>query len=296
MQLVVYILIYPFLLLISILPFRLFYLFSDFVYLLIYYVVGYRKKTVGTNLRLVFPEKSEKDIIQIQKKFYKHLCDLFLEMIKTITISKEQLSKRFVITNPKEVKRLESLGKSVICFFGHYASYEWSIAVDNETKLKGYAVYKRIANTYFNDLVKRIRSRFNTTLIHTRETVSVLTKNETKGISSLIGFLSDQSPKQYKTSYWTEFMGVNVPCFTGGERLAKKLDLVAVYLKISKIKRGYYQAEFVPLADNANTFKDFSITDKFLSELEQQIYDAPEYYLWTHKRWKHKDKYHLVKP
>lgn len=295
MQLLAYILVYPFLLLISILPFRLFYLFSDIVYIIVYYVIRYRKKTVISNLKLVFPEKSDIEIKQVQKRFYKHMCDMFLEMIKSISISEKQLNKRFIIKNPEELKRLEALNKSIITFYGHYASYEWSVAVGQYISHKGYGVYKPIKNKYFNALVKRIRSKYNVTLISTKETVNRVVKNEAEGVKSIIGFLSDQSPKNFKRSHWAEFMGAKVPCFTGGEQLAKKLDLAVTYLKISKVKRGYYEAEFIPLADNAKAFKDFDITDKFLKTLEEQIREAPEYYLWTHKRWKHKDRYHLRK-
>jgi KDO2-lipid IV(A) lauroyltransferase len=290
MQFLAYFLIYPFLWIISKLPFRMFYLFSDFVYVIIYYIIGYRKKTVTENLNLVFPNKPEKEISSIKKKFYKHMCDMFLEMIKSITISETQLNKRFIIKNPEELKRLEGLNKSVIAMYGHYASYEWSVVVGNNINYVGYGIYKRIRNKYFDNLVRRIRSKYNTTLIHSKEAVSRIVKNEAEGIKSIIAFLSDQSPKPSNRVYWSEFMGVKVPCFTGAEQLAKKLDLSLTYLKINKIKRGYYEAELITLADDANLFDDFQITDKFTKELEQQIYTAPEYYLWTHKRWKHKDK------
>lgn len=288
MQLLAYIIIYPFLFLISILPFRVFYWFSDIVYVIVYYIIGYRKKTVSDNLKLVFPEKSKQERSQIQKRFYKHMCDMFLEMIKSLTISENQLNKRFVIKNPEELKRLETLNKSVIVTYGHYASYEWSVVVVNNISFKGYGVYKRIANRHFDSLVKRIRSKFNTTLIHTREAVSKIVKNEAKDIKSMIAFLSDQSPKDSKNVYRTEFMGINVPCFTGGEAIAKKLGLSVTYLKINKVKRGFYEAELIPLADHANDYENYQITDKFLRELEKQIHNAPEYYLWTHKRWKHR--------
>jgi len=262
---------------------------------LVYYIIGYRKKIVYSNLKLVFPEKSENEIKQIQKKFYKHMCDMFLEMIKSISISENQINKRFIVKNPEELQRLESLGKSMITFYGHYASYEWSVAVGGHISHKGYGVYKPIKNKYFDALVKRIRSKYNVSFISTKQTVSTVVKNEAEGIKSMVGFLSDQSPKNWKRSYWSEFMSIKVPCFTGGEQLAKKLDLSATYLKINKVKRGFYEAEFIPLADKSKSFDDFDITDKFLRELEKQIREAPEYYLWTHKRWKHKDKYNFIK-
>ncbi len=287
MQFLVYILVYPFLWIISILPFRMLYLFSDCVYVLIYYVIGYRKKTVNSNLRLVFPNKTENEIKIIRKKFYHHLCDMFLEMTKTMNISENELKKRFKIINPDEFRRLESINKSIILIFGHYASWEWSIVIQNYINFEGLAVYKQLANPYFDKLVRAIRSKFNTTLVSTKETVGFINTLESNNIRSITGFISDQSPRLTKGVYWNKFMGINVPCFTGAERLAKKLDFTTVYLKVTKVKRGYYEAEIITLAENSNAYPDYKLTDLFLTELEKQIYETPEYYFWTHKRWKH---------
>lgn len=290
MQFLVYILVYPFLWLISILPFRILYLLSDGLYLLIYYIIGYRKKVVTENLRLVFPDKSDHEIAAIRKAFYKHLCDMFLEMAKTMTISEKALKQRFKIKNPDEFKRLESLNKSIILIFGHYASWEWAIVLQHYINFKGLAVYKKLANRHFDKLVRDIRTKFNTRLISTRETISIISKTEAEGTKSITGFLSDQSPRLGKEVYWGEFMGIRVPCFTGAERLAKKLDFTTAYLKVSKVKRGFYEAEIITLAENPNDYPDYQLTDLFLREVEKQIREAPQYYFWTHKRWKHRDK------
>ncbi|MCF8273356.1 MAG: lysophospholipid acyltransferase family protein [Flavobacteriaceae bacterium] len=290
MQFLVYILVYPFLWFISILPFRVLYLFSDGIYVLIYHIIGYRKKTVNENLRLVFPNKSDTEITQIRKKFYHHLCDMFLEMTKTMSISKKALEKRFKILNPEELKRLESLNKSIILMYGHYASWEWSIVIQNHINFSGYGVYKKLANKYFDKLARDIRSKYKTTLISTKETVSIIDDNEKKGIKSITAFISDQSPRITNEVYWSNFMGIKVPCFTGAERLAKKLDFTIAYLKVNKIKRGFYEAEVIVLAENSLEYPDYKLTDLFLREVEKQIYEAPEYYFWTHKRWKHAQK------
>ncbi|NNC49348.1 MAG: lipid A biosynthesis acyltransferase [Flaviramulus sp.] len=287
MQFLIYIIVYPFLWIISVLPFRLLYLISDGLYILLYNIIGYRKKVVTDNLKLVFPEKSEKEIKSIRIRFYKHLCDMFLEMAKTMTISQKTLDARFKIKNPEEMKRLESLNKSVILMYGHYASWEWSLALQNHVKFDGFAVYKQLANRYFDKLVRDMRSKFNTTLINTKESISIIKSNEANNLKSIIAFLSDQSPRLSKEVYWGEFMGIEVPCFTGAERLAKKLDLSISYLKVTKLRRGYYEGEILTLAEKPNEYEDYKITDLFLHEVEKQIYDAPEFYFWTHKRWKH---------
>lgn len=265
------------------------YVLSDGIYALAYYIIGYRRKTVINNLQLVFPEKSNKELKRISKGFYKHMVDMFLEMIKSMNISKKQMIKRFQIKNPEEIKKLERLNRSIIAMYGHYASYEWSMVIEHYISYKGYGIYKKIKNPYFDKLAKKIRSKFNTELIGTKEAIEHIQKSENEGIKSITAFVSDQSPKAPKAHYRTNFMGINVPCHTGAEMLAKKLDLSVVYIKIDKVKRGFYEAEFIILAENARDYPDYEITENFNSILEKQIKAAPEYYLWTHKRWKHRE-------
>lgn len=290
MQLIAYILIYPFFWIISILPFRLLYAFSDFLYLLIYQVFGYRTKTVKENLNLVFPEKSDEEIKRITKAFYHHLCDMIVESIKSMTISEAEMKKRYVFTNVEEIHKLEKINKSIVLMCGHYASWEWIFILQRYINHKGYAVYKRLANKYFDRLVKRIRARYNSYLITTKETIPTLTRSKEQGELTINGFISDQSPKVSKAYHWDEFMGIKVPIHTGAEMLAKKLDMAVVFFAVKKIKRGYYETTFKTLCINPNEFKDYEITDIFIKLVEKQIKEAPEYYLWTHKRWKHRDK------
>lgn len=290
MQFLVYILVYPFLWLVSILPFRLLYAFSDFLYLFIYRIFGYRKKTVQYNLRLVFPEKDDKEINRITKKFYHHLCDMMVEAIKSLSISEAQMKKRFTFTNVELIQDIENQGRSIVLMCAHYGSWEWIFILQTYVKSQGNAIYKRLQNKYFDRLVKRIRAKYNSHLVTTKETVPTLIKLKNEGISTINGFVSDQSPKPYKAYHWAKFMNIRVPVHTGAEMLAKKLDMSVVFFRVKRLKRGFYQTTFETLADYPNDFKDYEITDTFLKLIENQIYEAPEYYLWTHKRWKHKDK------
>jgi len=288
MRFIVYILVYPFLWCISMLPFRLLYLFSDFVYLIVYYVIGYRKSTVRENLAMALPNLSDAERLAIEKKSYRHLCDMFLEMVKTMTISKKEISERFVFTNLEVYKKLEEQEKSIAMMLAHYASYEWVISMNAYVNFNGYAIYKKIANPYFDKLVRDIRSRFKAYLISTKETFSSILKNKKNKVLSIYGFASDQSPKVSSAFHWQKFMGIEVPVHTGAEMLSKKYDMNVMFLKVKKVKRGYYEASFEILSENAQAVPDYEITDKFLKLVEQQIYEAPEYYLWTHKRWKHR--------
>ena len=290
MQFLLYILLYPILFLISILPFRLLYIFSDCVYILVYRIIGYRKKTVRENLALALPHLSEKERLIIEKKSYKHLCDMFLEMIKTMTISVKEIEKRFVFKNLPEYLELEKKGKSVALMCAHYASYEWVISMNGRINYEGYAIYKRINNPYFDRLVKKIRSRFKAYLITTRETRAIIESNERKGNHAIYGFASDQSPQVKSKTYWSKFMGIEVPVYVGAELISKNHDMNVVFLKVEKVKRGYYEATIELLSDDVKSVPDYQITETFLRKVEQQILEAPEFYLWTHKRWKHRNK------
>ncbi|MBT8245224.1 MAG: lipid A biosynthesis acyltransferase [Winogradskyella sp.] len=290
MQLLAYIIIYPFLWLISILPFRLLYGLSDVLYIFIYKIFGYRKSTVKANLRLVFPKKSEKEINKITSKFYHHLCDMILEAIKSMTISEASMKKRMTFSNIDLIKNLESQQKNIMLMCAHYGSWEWIFILQIYINYKGYAVYKRLSNKYFDKLVKRIRAKYNSHLITTKETYNVLTETQQNGELTINGFVSDQSPKAHKALHWSEFMGIKVPMYVGAETIAKKFDMAVVFFMVKRIKRGYYETTFEIITETPNNHKDFEITDDFFKRVEEQINEAPEYYLWTHKRWKHRDK------
>lgn len=287
MQLLIFILVYPLLWCISMLPFRLLYLLSDSVYVIVYYLIGYRKSTVRHNLEIAFPEKTAKERLRIEKDSYHHLCDMFLEMIKTMTISEKEIDKRFTFSNLEVYMDLEQKGKSIALMCAHYASYEWVISMNRHIKFQGFAIYKRIANPYFDKLVRDIRSNFKATLITTKETIPTIQENEKKHLLGVYGFASDQSPKASKAYHWSTFMNVKTPVHTGAEMLAKKFDMNVIFLRVKKLKRGYYEASFEVLSENTKAVPDYEITDHFLRLVEQQIYAFPAYYLWTHKRWKH---------
>jgi KDO2-lipid IV(A) lauroyltransferase len=288
MQFLLYIFLYPILWCISMLPFRILYIVSDGVYVLTYYIIGYRKKTVRENLEMALPHLSEKERLVIEKKSFHHMCDVFLEMIKTLTISKSEMDKRYVFNNLEVYSDLEKKGKSIALLCAHYASYEWAVSMNHKITFEGYAVYKKINNRYFDKLVRDIRSKFKATLITTKETIPVMAYNFRSKKLGLYGLVSDQSPKLGSFFHWNTFMGIEVPIHTGGEMLAKKYDMNVIFLRTKKVKRGYYEATFEVLSDNAREVPNYEITDQFLKLVEQQIYDQPEFYLWSHKRWKHR--------
>ncbi|MCB0456176.1 MAG: lysophospholipid acyltransferase family protein [Flavobacteriaceae bacterium] len=288
MHRLLYILLYPAIWLTSLLPLRILYLKSSFLYFLVYYIIGYRKKVVKGNLRLVFPEKTSKEINSIAKTFFQHLCDIIFETIKSLTISEKEIRKRFVFKNLDLIENLYQKDKNILLMCGHYASWEWSGILSKQMSYKGFAVYKKLDNPYFDKLVRKIRGRYGASIITNKQIAKTLYRNFKKGEKTLTLILSDQTPKPWAYKDRQLFMGIDVPVFTGTEELAKMLDFATVYLKIEKVKRGYYEATFVSLSENPKEHQDYEITRLFLNEVEKQIKENPPYYLWSHKRWKHR--------
>ncbi|MEO0059668.1 MAG: Lipid biosynthesis lauroyltransferase [Bacteroidota bacterium] len=290
MQFLAYLFIYPLIWLISILPFPLFYALSDFVFFMMYRVFKYRKQTVRSNLRLALPHLTDAKRSDVEKKFFRHVCDMFLETAKTMSISRQEIEKRFVFKNLEIFKDLETKNKSIVLVCGHYASYEWVVSINHHLSHKGFAIYKKMNNPYFDKLVKKIRNKWRATLITTSETVPTIESNSYNGVLSVYGFASDQSPRLFQNNYWADFMGINVPVYNGMEVLARKYDMNIIFLRVKKVKRGFYEATFELMTDNIASEPENSITEAFLDKVESQIYEQPEYYFWTHKRWKHAGK------
>lgn len=288
MQFLAYILIYPVIFFISILPFRVLYFVSDIICFILYRIVGYRKKVVMQNLKIAFPEKSDKELKVIMKKFYSHFIDIFMEMFKTFSISNEEILKRFHLVNEEELYEFIARNKNILLMSSHYANFEWLFSLNLRVDThQGVAAYKKVNNKYFNNYIVKSRSRFNTILVPTKKLIPTLGKHDKNKINSIYGMLVDQSPKLHKAYHWTNFFGVEVPVITGTEMLSKKYDYAVMYIETRKIKRGFYETKMEILSENPREEPDFDITDRFMKKLEAQIKKQPEYYFWSHKRFKH---------
>jgi|TARA_B110000211_G_C14079859_1_gene553993 KDO2-lipid IV(A) lauroyltransferase len=257
---------------------------------MLYRVFGYRKVVIRENLKRAFPNYDSKALAEIEKNFYSHLCDLFLEIIKSMGMSKKEMIKRFQIKNIDVLTQFEKENKSVFLMCGHYASWEWMMSLGYHMKHKGYGIYTPIRNPYFDNLIKKIRSRHDAYMISKHTAALEIKRMEGNNERGVFGFASDQSPRPKKLTYWRSFLGVQVPVFTGAERLAKELNIPIVFAKINRIKRGYYEVEFKLLTSTPKEIPDFGITDIFTEWLETQIKEDPSQYLWTHKRFKYAKK------
>jgi len=290
LQRAVYLIAYPFIYLIASIPFNILYVFSDFLRLIIYNLLGYRKKIVRSNLIKAFPHKSEDDLKWIEKRFYKHFCDITLEAFKSLTISSEEMQKRMVFKNLDVLTQFEKGNRSVIIMCGHYASWEWMLSIGYHTVSQGYGIYTPIMNKYLNKLIIKIRKKHRGNLISRYSAIQQIKNLHNEGNIAVYGFVSDQSPRPKPKSYWRPFLGVKVPVFVGAEMVARELDFGVVYAKINRVRRGYYEASFELISDQPKKTKLNRITDTFTEWLEQDIYSDPTQYLWTHKRFKHADK------
>ena len=286
MQAIVFYLSVPFVYLVSILPFWFLYRVSDFLYIIVFYVIRYRKSMVLENMKKSFPEKSDKEILEIRRKFYHFFIDLSMETIKIFTISKKQVDKRCKINDLSILEEMEQDGKDYIFVTGHYGNWELSGAAFSLTFNHNlYVLYKPLSNKYFNRLIYNSRTRFGTGLISISNSFAVIKSLISK--KSVFAFISDQAAKPEK-AYWTNFLNQDAPVFMGTEIIAKKYNLPVIFLTVNRTSRGYYEVFLEKLFDNPKIAKSGEITEAYTRKLEKEIIKNPEIWLWTHNRWKHK--------
>lgn len=287
-------LFYGILIPISYLPFPVLYFISDGLYFIIYQVIGYRKKVVFQNIANSFPQKPKEEQLKIVSEFYKHLCDLVVESVKVFTISETQVRNRFRFVNPEFADRFYNQGKSVIIAGGHINNWElFAVAIDAVIKHNTVALYKRMNNEFFDAKMRATRGKYGLKMVPTREAKEEFQRRD--GIKAII-FGFDQSPRNEYTSYWATFLNQDTAMNFGVEKYAKEFDFPVLYGRINKVKRGYYTFEFTEAIENPQQTEYGYITKRTNHLLEQDIIAAPQYWLWSHKRWKMKRPADLVQP
>jgi KDO2-lipid IV(A) lauroyltransferase len=272
---------------ISLLPFPVLYFISDFLYLLIYHIVGYRKRVVISNIQNSFPEKTEKDCIKISKLFYRHFCDLVVESLKAFTISERQVQKRVVCRHPELIDMYFEQNRSVIIAGGHYNNWElFAVAVDKIIKHDTVGIYTPLRNKFFDDKMRSTRSKYGLQMVATREVKRFFEENKHRLTATIFGV--DQSPSNPKSAYWMTFLNQETGVQFGTEKFAKEYGYPVLYGRLNKVKRGHYELEFVLVTDNPGQMAYGEITEKVTRLLEKDIQAGPQYWLWTHRRWKQK--------
>ena len=284
MHLLIYILTYPLIKFISILPFSIVYKISNILSFLLHKVVRYRLKTVKKNLNLVFPNKDKEELDEIEKKFYSHFADISIESIKAYGMSEKEMKRRYTYENIHEIEKIQEKNKNIILICGHYSNFEWLLSIGYNVKGNGYGIYTPMSNKYFDRLFKKIRGKHNAFLV-SRYHINDFMNNLDVNKYHLFGFAADQSPRKIGKSYINKFLGHNVPIFTGAERFSKDFNLSVVFADITRIKRGFYRTKFIEILEKDNN--QYNVTNQFLNLLEKQIYRDPSQYFWTHNRFKH---------
>jgi len=273
---------------ITLLPLSVLYLFSDLLYYILYYVIKYRRVVVNTNLKNSFPEKKEEELRSIEKKFYRHLADLIIETLKLTHMSKNEQNKRFTYSNLDIIYKLNEAKRDVIAVLGHYNNWEWPTLLPYYLRYTTIIIFKPLQNRYFNDFMNHQRSKFGIVLTPTSHVIRDILDFKRKNINTLSIFISDQIPSKGDIKYWTTFLNQDTAVFTGAGKIAAKYDMAIVFFHIQKVKRGHYNLDIELLHDHTKGLSENEITETHVRRLEEIINEKPEYWIWSHRRWKHK--------
>ncbi len=268
-------------------PLRWLYAISDFMYLIIYKILRYRVKVVRQNLKRSFPGKTEKDLRRIERKFYSHFCDLFVEQFYILHANAQKVQKLCRFKNVDMVNSYYDKGKSLVVAGGHYGNWELYGMFGIYLKHKVFGAYKPLANKYFEKFINASRERFGALAVPMKDTFRLAMDFTSKGRLFFLGLIADQTPARGEIRYWTSFLNQDTPVFLGTEKIAKKLNQPVFFCNMRKIKRGFYEVELELLTENPADTKPYEITEMHLRALERLINEAPEYWLWSHRRWKH---------
>ena len=284
--------LFKIIILFSKLPLRILYWLSDFIFVILYFVVGYRKKVVFQNLKNSFPEKSDSELKIIRKKFYHNFCDYLVETLKSFTITSHELRVRVQYLNQDIFHEAKSENKNVILLAGHIFNWEWFNAFATVVpQEKSFPVYRKVQSSFWEQKVKEIRNRFGNHALEAKEVIRHIFKNANDG-NSVYMFVADQTPHVSEVTYGLNFLHQKTPAFVGYDKLSTRMDLAFVYCEMKKVKRGYYQINSYRIEPDGEKFEEYEVVKKFHKMLETTINKRPDNYLWSHRRWKYQ---HAIK-
>ena len=285
-----YYIIYGFAYAISLLPFRLLYLFSDALFLLVYYIVRYRRKVVKNNLSTSFPAYDEQQLLQIERRFYHWFCDYIFETFKLLSMSNEKLMRHLEFRGSEQMEQVFAEERSIALMMGHYCNWEWlsgiGLAFPHYPDAVMGLIYHPLYNAAFDKLFITIRKSHGGVCIRKQDILRHLVSSKRKNSRTLMGYISDQAPRWHNIHLWLPFLNHDTPVFTGGERIMKKMDDAVFYIDVERPKRGQYVCTFKLVSPHASQEPEDEITRRFFLMLEETIRREPAYYLWTHNRWK----------
>jgi Kdo2-lipid IVA lauroyltransferase/acyltransferase len=281
----VYLIFRGFVVLFQLLPFRLAYIIADIICFVTYNIIGYRKNVVFNNLRKSLPGKTEAEYRKIAAAFYRHLCDMLVESLKSFTMTEAQVAERYKFERTLEMDQCYKEGRQTICVAGHYGNWEWAgIASGTQMLHKPVGFYKPLTNKYLDRYMQRTRVQGRAALVSINNTRQVFETDW--GEPASFYMIADQSPPTYRLVHWVTFLNQETAVLHGPEKYARVLNLPVFYAWIKPVKRGYYTLDFVPLSMEPKNTKTGEISALFMKILEDQIIEDPRYYLWSHRRWK----------
>jgi len=270
---------------VSYLPLSVLYLFSDFMFFILYYLIPYRKEVILNNLINSFPEKSKEEITQLQKGYYRFLSDLMIETIWNFSITEKEARKRLIIDNPEILDPYYAINKDVIIVVGHYNSWEFLLPAFNLlVKHQGAVIYTSLTDKFLDAIFIKFREKFGMLLLTKVNVKHAFGDENDKPMAVLFG--SDQAPASSSKAHWTTFLNQETAVAIGVEKYAIKYDLPVFFGALNRVKRGYYELKLELLADKPLETKPGEISDMHVKALEQLIQYKPQYWLWSHKRWK----------
>ncbi|NDV58027.1 acetyltransferase [Bacteroides sp. 519] len=274
----------------SLLPLWLLYGVSSILYYPLFYLVRYRRKVVRQNLLNSFPEKDISEIKRIEKAFYSFFCDYVVETLKLYSITGKTMSKRMTFGGLDKLQAAMGTDKSCVLYLGHYCNWEWisSLPIHMDNRIKCGQIYHPLRNKVSDKLFLKIRSRFSAINIPMKTTLRHILTFQKANQQFIVGFISDQGPKWSSIHHWLTFLNQDTPVFTGVEQIARKTKAIAFYGDVKRIKRGHYHCDFIPMSMNVDELEQNELTDMYFRYLEKTIQRDPQYWLWTHKRWKRK--------
>lgn len=277
----------------SLLPLWLHYLFSDILYLVLAYVLRYRHRVVWKNLKDAYPDKSEKELKTLQHNFYRHFCDILVETVKYTSISDRNIMRRMTFTGADKVAEILNSGQSVALLLGHYGNWEWVSSlvlwvrplITNNSVMG--QIYHPLENEVINRVVLKTRDRMGSDSVPMKETLRWIIGNKRDGRPTILGYINDQVPLWENIHHWLTFLNhPDTPVFTGIERITRQQEQAVVYLDVKCPRRGHYECEFQVITRDPKSMGEFELTDIYFQRMEQTINRAPQYWLWSHNRWK----------
>lgn len=279
-------LLYVILWIITLLPLRVLYLFSDFFYLIVYYLIPYRKNVVLNNLKKAFPEKTDEEIVKISKSFYRYFCDFLIESIKSINFSIKRQAKRCTFKNVEVLNDQYDKGNNIVLVSGHYGNWEWFNLLDLYIKHQFIYAAKVQSNTFSDKLINDLRQKYGAVFVKMEDTYKTVISKVKNQEKILIWLLADQRPPQ-NAEFWTTFLNQDTAFYLGAAKMVKKLGFSLVFMDNQRIGRGKYETTFELLCEGKTELDIYELTEIHVRKLEEEIIQRPEFWLWSHKRWKY---------